>query len=41
MAFDTFVRSVLMESGEMCRILCDFNGKTFEGLDVLVVSLFY
>jgi hypothetical protein len=41
MAFDTFVGSVLMENGYMCCILCDFNGKMFKRLDVLVVSLFF
>jgi len=31
----------LMAKGGMCCIVCDFNGKMVEGLDVLVISLFY
>ncbi len=41
MTFDTFVGSVFMENGEMFCILCDFNGKIFEGLHVLIGSLFF
>jgi hypothetical protein len=31
----------VMKKGGMCCIVCDFNGKMVEGIDVLVVFLFY